>query len=94
MQGSNLDLLHCRQILYCLNHQGAGTMIIPKLQVRKPRLQVESASGRASLAIWAGGVLRSQAVPLTCVTCVTVVERGPSMGSGLGWFPIPSPPSQ
>ena len=21
-QGSNLDLLHCKQILYCLNHQG------------------------------------------------------------------------
>ena len=22
-RGSNLDLLHCRQILYCLNHQGS-----------------------------------------------------------------------
>ena len=23
MQGLNLDLLHCRQFLYCLSHQGS-----------------------------------------------------------------------
>lgn len=65
-------------------------MIIPKLQARKPRLQVESASGLASLAVGEGGVLCSQAAPLTCVTCVLWpwappgVEAGPSMGWGWG----------
>ena len=26
-QGSNLGLLHCRQILYCLSHQGSPVRI-------------------------------------------------------------------
>ena len=32
-QGSNLGLLHCRQILYCLNHQGS-----PMLYIKSPEL--------------------------------------------------------
>ena len=26
-QGSNLGLLHCRQLLYCLNHQGSPYLV-------------------------------------------------------------------
>ena len=29
MQGSNLGLLHCRQILYCLSHQGEVLSLLP-----------------------------------------------------------------
>ena len=32
-QGSNLGLLHCRQILYCLSHQGSQLQIITGLLV-------------------------------------------------------------
>ena len=32
-QGSNLGLLHCRQILYCLSHQGNQLQIITGLPV-------------------------------------------------------------
>ena len=28
-QGSNLSLLHCRQILYCLSYQGSPTFLLP-----------------------------------------------------------------
>ena len=34
-QGSNPDLLHCRQIVYCLSHQGS-----PSLKKKKKRLQL------------------------------------------------------
>ena len=30
IQGSNLDLLHCRQILYCLSHQGSPNPLYSK----------------------------------------------------------------
>ena len=30
-QGSNLGLLYCRQILYCLSHQGSPFVLIPNL---------------------------------------------------------------
>ena len=30
-QGSNLGLLHCKQILYCLSHQGSPFVLIPNL---------------------------------------------------------------
>ena len=31
-QGLNLDLMHCRQILYCLSHQGSPYQTIPQLK--------------------------------------------------------------
>ena len=39
-QGLNLDLLHCRQILYCLSHPGSPIIpswaFLPNLRARKP----------------------------------------------------------
>ena len=32
-QGSNLGLPHCRQILYCLSHQGSIFMLLPPTQM-------------------------------------------------------------
>ena len=32
-QGLNLDLLHCRQILYCLSHQGSPIWELPKCDI-------------------------------------------------------------
>ena len=34
-QGSNLGLLHCRQILYHLSHQGSPTVIITSVKTKK-----------------------------------------------------------
>ena len=52
-QGSNLDLPHCRQILYCLSHQGnprildwvtypsSGDLPDPGIKLESPTLQVD-----------------------------------------------------
>ena len=32
-QGSNLGLLHCRQILYCLSHQGILYIVVYKISI-------------------------------------------------------------
>ena len=69
-QGLNLDLLHCRQILYHLNHQGSsGTQMVTdklleptgtNLQVRK---LLDCGLGGVALLSWGlppGNVLGSQ----------------------------------
>ena len=38
-QGLNLDLLHCRQILYCLSHQ--GNPLVPQSGIEPTRLALE-----------------------------------------------------
>ena len=36
-QGWNLGLLHCRQILYCLNHQGSPVRTLNEIQLENKK---------------------------------------------------------
>ena len=78
-------------------------MIIPKLQLRKLRLRVESGSGPASSASSSSPppgrrcLTEPGSPPVTCVLCPWAppgVERGPQMGLVRGWPLAPGLPSQ
>ena len=59
-QGSNLDLLHCRQILYCLSHQGRPLLFWGPYKL----LEKARADRRAYVeAIWAVYWVRHRSIP-------------------------------
>ena len=46
IQGSNLGLLHCRQILYCLSHLGSPRLGSPKSKASGKDLSANGTFGR------------------------------------------------
>ena len=41
-QGSNMGLLHCRQILYLLNYKGSSLLCLPPAEFPNPRTELMS----------------------------------------------------
>ena len=59
-QGSNLGLLHCRQILYHLSHQGRPEALEGEEKINQEKMNVEEAQEKIWSGDWGGAVPTAQ----------------------------------